>query len=149
MYKNWLSEIKRYYPQFDRYGRPWTSFIPQTLIEENVWHDIRIVNLPFVPEFPVKNYFIDFADPVLKIGIEVDGRRWHTDIDKDKIRQQELEKLGWIIYRIQGWQTFELPYLQNCYCDMEEVCYCCRENERKYENSSENILRKIKKEHYQ
>jgi len=36
-------------------------------IEFNVWSDIRSNGLMFYPQFPVLNYFIDFADPIRKI----------------------------------------------------------------------------------
>lgn len=83
------------------------DWIPMfTPIENNVWADIRYLCLPFYPQFPVDKYFIDFADPVLKIGIEVDGKHHLDQIEKDKERQDVLESLGWRIIRIQGWMTY-------------------------------------------
>ena len=78
-----------------------------TPIEKNVWSDIRFLGLPFYPQFPVERYFVDFADPVKKIAIEVDGKEWHGDYEKDKLRQIEIEKLGWTIVRILGQDTFK------------------------------------------
>jgi very-short-patch-repair endonuclease len=43
------------------------------------------------PQFPVGPYFLDFADPVKKLGIEVDSRRYHEDRAKDRLREQHLE----------------------------------------------------------
>lgn len=68
-------------------------------IEEHVWSSIRYLGLPFYPQFPVGPYFLDFGDPVRKIGIEVDSRRWHQDEDKDLRRQAEIEAEGWEIHR--------------------------------------------------
>src|SRR3990167_9683263 len=107
MDNSWLPTIEKYYPKFDVYGGDWTSWLNFTPIEENVWHDIRYLGLPFVPQFPFGPYFIDFADPVKRIGIEVDGKEWHKDEVKDRERQNYLEKNGWEIIRIQGCQTYK------------------------------------------
>jgi len=45
---------------------------------------------------------IDFADPVLKIAIEVDGRAFHSDrrsFERDRERQNMLVLRGWVILR--------------------------------------------------
>lgn len=78
-----------------------------TPIEDNVWSDIRYLGLPFFPQYPVLNYYIDFADPVKKIGIEVDGKKWHTDKQADNYRQKRIENEGWTIIRIKGRDTFK------------------------------------------
>lgn len=91
----------RWTPRSDPYSYfKWDeTFSP---IERLVWSEIRMLGLPFYPEFPVGKYFIDFADPIKKIGIEVDGKEFHQDREKDKFRQNELENLGWMIFRISG-----------------------------------------------
>ena len=121
-YKLLMPFIEKYYPCYDPYIFDFD--IPLTPIEENVWTDIRFTGLPIkCMQFPVKQYFIDFADPIKNIGIEVDGRRYHTDKDKDRKRQEEIEAEGWTIYRIEGWQT-----VREC---------------------SEGIIRYIQDKHYQ
>lgn len=72
-----------------------------TPIEIELWEMLRANGLPFVMEYPVLNYFIDFADPYMKVGIEADGKEWHNK-EKDKIRDAELKKIGWKIFRIEG-----------------------------------------------
>lgn len=114
----------------------WSSIF--TPIEDNVWGDIRLLGLPFYPQFPVGRYFIDFADPVNKIGIEVDGREWHQDIEKDLKRQKEIESMGWKIIRIQGRKTFK-TYEDYFPEDFEEKLY------DKYEEEED---RKIQREYY-
>lgn len=112
--------------------------------ERLFWHDIRKVGLPFYPEFPVGNYFIDFADPIKKVGIEVDGKEFHQDRLKDLDRQQELENLGWKIFRISGVYVYEQnEYVVEEISDnenltLEDFCY----------TGSEQLLRQIKKEYY-
>ena len=61
------------------------------------------------PQFPVREYFVDFGDPVKKIAIEADGQRWHTDGEKDRERQTRIEQEGWFVYRIEGRQTYLHP----------------------------------------
>lgn len=72
-----------------------------TPIEEYAWHAIRRERIPMYPQFPVGNYFIDFANPVLKVGLECDGKDWH-DEEKDRARDEKLSELGWEIYRVTG-----------------------------------------------
>jgi hypothetical protein len=45
------------------------------------------------------NRVIDVAIPNLMIAIEYDGSYWHQDEKGDKIRQQELEAIGWKFIR--------------------------------------------------
>lgn len=81
----------------DPYFMDW-DFSP---IERHVWSDIRTLGLPFYPQIPVLNYFLDFGCPFLKIGIECDGKAWH-DYELDKARDARLAKQGWMIFRIEG-----------------------------------------------
>lgn len=97
-----------------------------TPIENNVWSEIRFLGLRMYPQFPVINYFLDFADPIKKIGIEVDGKEWHLDKEKDLIRQRELEAIGWRIIRIAGKDTYE--------CRQELEDECAWEDERQPDN---------------
>ncbi len=120
-------------------------------IEKNVWHDIRTIGLPLYPQFPVKQYFIDFADPIKKIGIEVDGKKWHSDLEKDQQRQREIEHEGWEIYRIDGKDTFKDrdACFDNCQHEQDERygndefnqvnCPCLE----KYAETSEFLIRYI------
>lgn len=78
-----------------------------TPIEENFWADCRDASLILYPQFPAKGYFIDFANPVAKVGIECDGRQFHKDKERDEKRQSVLESNGWTIYRITGRQCNE------------------------------------------
>jgi hypothetical protein len=81
----------------DPYLMDW-EFSP---IEQLVWGDIRQLAVPFYPQIPVLNYFLDFANPFLKIGIECDGKAWH-DKHRDQARDARLAAAGWMIFRIEG-----------------------------------------------
>jgi len=79
-----------------------------TPIEEYAWHDIRSIGVPLYPQFPVDRYFIDFADPYLKIGVELDGKDFHSP-ERDRPRDERLWALGWRIYRIAGRNSLPEP----------------------------------------
>jgi very-short-patch-repair endonuclease len=70
-----------------------------THIEDIAWGEIRALGLPFYPQFPVLNYFADFADPLRKIVIELDGKKFHNK-QKDDIRDKRMRDEGWKIHRI-------------------------------------------------
>jgi len=72
-----------------------------TPIEMYAWQDIRGTGIPMYPQVPVGRYFIDFADPFLKIGVELDGKDFH-DRAKDEARDEDLWSQGWRIFRIPG-----------------------------------------------
>lgn len=70
------------------------------------------------PQVGVAGYFIDLAvrDPDVPgtylIGIECDGAAYHSSKsarDRDRLRQQVLEDLGWTIYRIWSTDWFRDP----------------------------------------
>lgn len=83
-----------------------------TPIEKDVWDCLRIYSVVAYPQYPVLNYFLDFANPKLKIAIEADGKQWH-DAAKDAARDERLASLGWKVFRLTGaecrrcWQSPE------------------------------------------
>ena len=79
-----------------------------TVIEMNVWSDIRSQKIPFLPQYEVGKYYPDFANPVLKIVVESDGQ-YHNTVEqkaKDSIRDQFFDSEGWTVFRIKGKDTF-------------------------------------------
>lgn len=69
----------------------------------------------------VAGYFIDLAvrDPMrpgrFALGIECDGKTYHSGRsarDRDRLRQENLERLGWHIYRIWSTDWFTNPDLE-------------------------------------
>lgn len=80
----------------------WHGMLHLTPIETWFWADIRECDCVFYPQYPVGRYFIDFANPKAKVGIECDGAEYHKDKAKDAARDAELSALGWTIYRISG-----------------------------------------------
>jgi very-short-patch-repair endonuclease len=92
---------------------------------------------------------VDFADPIKKIAIEVDGKWHHTmeQIEKDNKRQQEVEDLGWRVIRIDGRQTYKerQDYLPE---DVEVECEGKFDLSDYYHNCSEGILLNLKNLNY-
>ena len=80
-----------------------------TPIERNVWSDIRSQQIPFLPQYQVGKYYPDFANPVLKIIIEVDGKHHNEErqSNHDQLRDQWLQSQGWSIFRIKGKETYK------------------------------------------
>jgi very-short-patch-repair endonuclease len=70
------------------------------------------VGIPLVPQYGVAGYWVDFAaaHPTqpgrMVLAIEADGASYHssnTARDRDRLRQEQLERLGWSFHRI--WST--------------------------------------------
>ena len=132
--KNIRESYKSWEPRSDPYAfYNWDSIFSP--IERLVWIEIRNLGLNFYPQFPVLSYFVDFADPIKKIAIELDGKEYHQDLQKDMRRQNEIENDGWTIYRITGSKV-----MQDVHDEYEE------DFDSLY--ASEMMLRDIKYTHY-
>lgn len=142
-YRDILPEwIARYERTGDMRNDPYFMHWDFTPIEHNVWSDIRTLGLPFYPQVPVLNFFIDFGNPFLKIGIECDGKAWH-DSDLDHARDEKLAAAGWMIFRIEG---HECKRVVDAYQEFEEED---REQVTKfYQSTSEGVLTAIKRKYF-
>lgn len=91
-------------------GEPNPYFVDWTLIftpiEDAVWGDIRCSGLNFFPQIPVGRRFVDFGNPIKKVGIECDGAAYH-DVERDTARDLELREHGWTIYHLTGRECLE------------------------------------------
>lgn len=86
-------------------------------IEILAWNSIRNRSMVLYPQYPALNFILDFANPYLKIGVELDGKEFH-EIEKDRIRDEKLLAAGWRIFRISGAEclrTVEKPLLDKNY----------------------------------
>jgi len=83
------------------YGKNW--------LEERFGWMLKQLDIKFESQYPIKYgkdkinrdryYFVDFAIPENKIAIECDGSYWHKNKNRDKIRQNKIESLGWTVLR--------------------------------------------------
>ncbi|MDQ3958079.1 MAG: DUF559 domain-containing protein [Actinomycetota bacterium] len=83
-------------------GGRWTS-----ALEREVGRALERSDLPpYCRELVVGNVRIDFAWPEARVGIEADGRRWHSssaDFARDRAKHNVLTAAGWRILRV-TWQ---------------------------------------------
>jgi very-short-patch-repair endonuclease len=85
---------------------------PANPFEKDVMERLTAAGIPLIGQYGVGGHRIDFAathpdDPTkLVLAIEADGRTYHaspTARDRDRLRQEHLERLGWRFHRI--WST--------------------------------------------
>lgn len=66
-----------------------------------------------IPQRWIRRHRVDFAIPRLRIAIEVDGYKWHSDrqtFTRDRQRQREIELMdGWRFIRFSGKETCDSP----------------------------------------
>lgn len=97
-----------------------------TPIEQMFFRLTRTIGRCYLfPEYPVGNYFVDFGNPFHKIAVECDGKEWH-DSEKDRLRDIELHKMGWIVFRLSGSDLFkdETEEIQEFEDEIKERCLC-------------------------
>jgi very-short-patch-repair endonuclease len=89
--------------------------------EEDVMRRLVDAGLELEPQWGVGNYKIDFAirDPEHRgrfiLAVECDGAMYHSGIvarERDRLRQQHLERLGWRFHRIWSTDWFQDPQPQ-------------------------------------
>lgn len=74
--------------------------------ERMVNSDLYYFAMHMYPQYPILNYFVDFADPYRRVAIEVDGAKFHQDGEKELRRHKEIEADGWTLYHITGAEAF-------------------------------------------
>jgi very-short-patch-repair endonuclease len=89
--------------------------------ELDVMERLQAAGIPVIPQYGVGGMRIDFAaqHPQLPgrmvLAIEADGASYHSAgnaRDRDRLRQQHLERLGWRFHRIWSTDWFEDPDLE-------------------------------------
>ncbi len=82
--------------------------------ERDVETQLRTAGIPLIAQYGCSGYWIDFAaqHPTrpgqMVLAIECDGATYHSSAtarDRDRLRQEHLERLGWTFHRIwsQDW----------------------------------------------
>ncbi|TGS16812.1 DUF559 domain-containing protein [Mesorhizobium sp. M2E.F.Ca.ET.209.01.1.1] len=99
---------------------------PDSDFEDAVLEGLRELNFDCVPQVGVANFFLDIGvrDPSSPgefiAAIECDGAAYHSEKsarDRDRLRQEILENLGWNIIRI--WST---DWFRNPDGELDRVC---------------------------
>jgi very-short-patch-repair endonuclease len=97
-----------------KFTAPFTVSAFDSPIEESFWFAYRELKprelRGLVTQYKVGRYYIDFALPRRKIGIELDGWASHhstTAIAHDRFRQRRLEEAGWHIIRFGGQEIYD------------------------------------------
>jgi very-short-patch-repair endonuclease len=85
---------------------------PMNAFAADVYAALSARGVPLVPQYGVSGYRLDFAAQhperpgLFVLAIECDGASYHsapTARDRDRLRQQQLESIGWRFHRI--WST--------------------------------------------
>lgn len=71
-----------------------------TSLEQSVALILTAIGVPFIQEYRIGRYHVDFYVPSQQLVIEADGAFWHRDHDKDARRDRELVALGFTIIRL-------------------------------------------------
>jgi very-short-patch-repair endonuclease len=103
-------------------------------IELQAWNAIRSIGRVILyPQFPVGAYTLDFGNPGLKIGLEIDGKQ--HDKARDRVRDTNLLNMGWIIYRV---TAREMAFVDQKFDSLAD---------RQYDDQSDDI-EEITRNHY-
>jgi very-short-patch-repair endonuclease len=119
-YFAFLNEVREYYQGFEHliikstirgqwqntYAFDWASSFSDA--EYQAWQVIRTIGRCLLyPQYPVDKYFVDFGNPYYKIALEVDGKEFHLDKEKDKARDSRLLEFGWKTFRVTGAEAYK------------------------------------------
>lgn len=92
--------------------------LPLNPFELSILHRLEQAGLNVKPQYGVSGYRIDFAivhpdrPGEFVLAVEADGATYHSSAtarDRDRLRQQVLEQLGWHFYRIWSTSWFRNP----------------------------------------
>jgi very-short-patch-repair endonuclease len=111
------AELLRLYLEYaasrgKRFGDKGQQAFPVNSFEADVQNALQSKGIELIPQYGVSKYRIDFAAKHPKrpgrlvLAVECDGASYHsayTARDRDRLRQQHLEALGWRFHRI--WST--------------------------------------------
>lgn len=84
-------------------------------VAKRVFEDIRCMGLSLYPYYPISGYgFIPFANPFIKVGLEIIYK--HTDVEVLKRKVSFLESVGWEMYLTKSQKSY---YTFNEHCDFK------------------------------
>ena len=103
----------------ERVTRDFDRGLPDSPFEEHVIAAVESLGFEAVPQVGVSNYYIDIGvkHPDYSFGyicgIECDGATYHSSKnarDRDRLREEVLQRLGWDLHRIWSTDWFRDPY---------------------------------------
>ena len=117
LFKRWLeySATKRLGEKPQNHDR---AGFPDSPFEEHVIEAINSLGYEAIPQVGVSSYFIDIGvkHPTYPLGyicgVECDGATYHSSKsarDRDRLREEVLNRLGWDLYRIWSTDWFRDP----------------------------------------
>ncbi len=117
--------------------------------EESVYNILNDAGYKSVPQVGVAGYFIDLSVVSEKnehdfvLAIECDGATYHSSKsarDRDRLKQEVLEKLGWTVYRI-----WSVDWYKNREHEISKLIAAIAEAQANYQGSveSESIHQEI------
>jgi len=82
-----------------------------TKAENRMWYDVlsdqRFLGYKFTRQRPIDQYIVDFFCKELLLIIEIDGKSHEYDdaIIKDRLRENRLTELGFVLIRFSDWEV--------------------------------------------
>ena len=77
--------------------------------EEKIKSGFKRFNLNPIQNYPIDFFFIDFAFPEIKMGIELDSFAWHINNEKDLRRHDYITNKGWKLHHFMAKLVFINP----------------------------------------
>ncbi len=105
--KNGGTQNPRHNANFDLFENAQKMSREMTKAEKRMWFDILAQNrtgYKFVKQYVIENLILDFYCAELQIAIEIDGES-HTDIEKDKRRDEFLRIKGITTFRYSNYEV--------------------------------------------
>ena len=65
----------------------------------NALNDRKMYDYQFYRQYPIGNYIVDFICSTLKLIIEIDGRSHLSIPEYDRVREDDLNSLGYLVLR--------------------------------------------------
>ncbi len=102
--------MQTYNPKLKKFARELRKNM--TDAERLLWMKLRrkqLKGLQFYTQKPIGNFIVDFYCPKVKLIIELDGGQHYTEegIEKDKARDNDLQKQGFRVLRFSDREIFK------------------------------------------
>lgn len=95
-----------YFPHLDK-----NMFKTESPLERAMYYDLRQAyeKEEIIPQYPIEDFWADFALPKYMLMIELDGATYHQDKKRDQIRDSIIRRHGWTVMRFPYWLIEKKP----------------------------------------